>query len=914
MKRQHNTISSKILCAVFETTVLRELCDKFNSKSYRNYYDCFESENMSIPIEEISLLDHNKLRELLIDRCEYAEFDLINHIKAYMKNVMNNTSYKYYNEVNQIPFFRIVFDFADSMISKFDGKYCFNYQYTDLWITTIRCIGEELLVTAKAVLDDIRCNNNSPDFNWNHHIEHNNHELKMMLNRGDGVSENHFHLRSSSPYFDISWIYLMNDVVSERYENSLKLIQEHPLNPNSLRQRDYPLMMIWRKAASLRKVLYDIIKNEEVFVSIERYNEPYIFADYILSRNGQKCDVLDVEKIVKYIGCFQGDGIDYAAQNHLNSINDCDFFSGERYIIYHSLKRIVTKQKNYRIISSYLFLYLMMKNHLYCEMVQCNKRNGFYNFNLYQARKDLFIPWENERNVAAETIYSVLNETKIHSFELRIYPSEDEKELASDIKTYIAASTDAIKRLSKNHSIFKYKEFPPCYFVLHFIKETDRHCEMKQCSNCIYRNEPRYKELRDRIRRQTYSITNLHPSYLQYIRGIDAAGEEIKCRPEVFGVNFRRLLHYMNLKSPSNSCCQLKATYHVGEDNYDLLDGIRAIHEAVLFLDLRSGCRLGHATLLGNPVDEYYNSDRNPIAIPRQVFLDNIVWMYYYISENELKFEGSELLFDYIKHHFNIHFDKIFEKTYRLIMDKNDNNSELDKSLHYYQERKYVNQMDNKFDDYYLSYLLRGDDPELYREYYNDCSLQLSLNNEFRICKTHSRMNEARRLVRARYLCYLYQFDCEVKLAGEEVIYEKLPDFFIRGVMTIQKHMRHKISFWGIAIETNPTSNLLISNFNKMDQHPLTFFYDHMLTKDGIDVQMNVSINTDDKSIFSTSLSNEYAYLMYYLESKKENGKYLYSRFNILQWLNSIREMGNEQSFMDNDLYETEKYQNEILD
>ena len=63
-------------------------------------------------------------------------------------------------------------------------------------------------------------------------------------------------------------------------------------------------------------------------------------------------------------------------------------------------------------------------------------------------------------------------------------------------------------------------------------------------------------------------------------------------------------------------------------------------------------------------------------------------------------------------------------------------------------------------------------------------------------------------------------------------------------------------------------------------------------------IQLNISINTDDKSTFSTCLSNEYAYLLYYLEHKKdEKNNYVYSRFEIMQWLDEIRKMGNDQSF-----------------
>ena len=115
----------------------------------------------------------------------------------------------------------------------------------------------------------------------------------------------------------------------------------------------------------------------------------------------------------------------------------------------------------------------------------------------------------------------------------------------------------------------------------------------------------------------------------------------------------------------------------------------------------------------------------------------------------------------------------------------------------------------------------------------------------------------------------------------------------------VQQEMRRKVTYRDIGIETNPSSNLLISNFGKMEDHPISVFYDDMLLNDSSKVQMNVSINTDDKSIFSTSLTNEYAYLEFYLEHKKKDGKYAYSRYNILQWLNSIRIMGNEQSFID---------------
>ncbi len=62
--------------------------------------------------------------------------------------------------------------------------------------------------------------------------------------------------------------------------------------------------------------------------------------------------------------------------------------------------------------------------------------------------------------------------------------------------------------------------------------------------------------------------------------------------------------------------------------------------------------------------------------------------------------------------------------------------------------------------------------------------------------------------------------------------------------------------------------------------------------------QLFVSINTDDKGVFNTSLENEYALLASALEfAEDENGDKLYNPAAIYKWLDSIREMGIQQSF-----------------
>ena len=63
--------------------------------------------------------------------------------------------------------------------------------------------------------------------------------------------------------------------------------------------------------------------------------------------------------------------------------------------------------------------------------------------------------------------------------------------------------------------------------------------------------------------------------------------------------------------------------------------------------------------------------------------------------------------------------------------------------------------------------------------------------------------------------------------------------------------------------------------------------------------QISVSINTDDLGVFDTNLENEYALMAIAMEKEKdENGAPLYCSRNIYNWLEAIRQMGEEQRFI----------------
>lgn len=79
------------------------------------------------------------------------------------------------------------------------------------------------------------------------------------------------------------------------------------------------------------------------------------------------------------------------------------------------------------------------------------------------------------------------------------------------------------------------------------------------------------------------------PRLRTWVRGIDAAANELHAPPEIFASCYR--------------VCQRAGlthrTYHAGEDFAHLLSGLRTIYDALELLDLRDGDRIGHGTAMG---------------------------------------------------------------------------------------------------------------------------------------------------------------------------------------------------------------------------------------------------------------------------------------------------------------------------
>lgn len=358
---------------------------------------------------------------------------------------------------------------------------------------------------------------------------------------------------------------------------------------------------------------------------------------------------------------------DYALTAHdFKYYNDWKIYysqSGERHIIYEMFRRILKHDKSLPTeIYNMFYAYLLIKERVRGELVQSNQWVGFENFQIYQDRKSYFLKGEAYSRLAAKMAILSCLQQDVDLLEARITPKDTAAEYYENI-------------CFLDNAIDEKKQFRDHYFyVIHFIKKPDVVGIRDTFCEC------RHSALRRDCERKAQALIEFRKTYKKTafrILGIDAASQEIGCRPEVFGTVFRALqLDTQSLYSENGvlRVPQLRATYHVGEDFLDLTDGLRAIDEAILFLNLDCGDRLGHALALGISVRDWYASKRRHISLPLQDYLDNLVWLYHSIVRYGI------YGLDNLKNFIEAEYQKCFSEIYGKNMDQNFIKAILEKS------------------------------------------------------------------------------------------------------------------------------------------------------------------------------------------------------------------------------------------
>ena len=583
---------------------------------------------------------------------------------------------------------------------------------------------------------------------------------------------------------------------------------------------------------------------------------------------------------------------DYAMNSVANGMapkeQEIDF--GERWLIYQMEYRRYKIKETDRQQDDWLyqlyFAYLIMKEGFRNELLQNDDKIGFDHFQAYQKRKTWFTTAFTEGELAKIAVAGAFRSQKLNCLELRIMPQDTCEKNLSMLRRYDEAL--------KEHGQFPNK----FYYVFHFGRETDS-MKNENALRC------RHEDFRYKLKTKAQAIMLMrrrNPSVGGRLKGIDACSSEDGCRPEVFGTVFRALkAHSVYRPDLKSKLSQLRISYHVGEENQDVLDGLRAINEAVYFLNMESGDRLGHATMLGVSVQEWYAKNDYMISIRQQDYLDNVVWLYHQLIHYHVS--NQDNLLEYLEHEFQKYFNRVYERSmddaynYEILKlkGKYEQNSENGKfrSLHF------------NIHNYYYAWELRGDDPILYQDgFYKRYLMPGGRWDDYRLNRLVN--PEKRSMDEAEVLYHTYHYNSKVRIEGDRAVVVKIPYYMVCGIEFVQKKLQMDIAQRGISIETNPTSNLRIGGLAGYESHPITAFYNKGLELSESKVldcpQICVSINTDDLGVFTTSLYNEFTLMASALENMKNiDGTYVYKKDMVYDWINEIRIMGNRQSFYENE-------------
>lgn len=803
--------------------------------------------------------------------------------------------------------FYTLLHFTDKILLEEDDEPICEFKQLLRWRELSYLMGEDIFTLAHLAYHDIICRRKRNYFSWRPVINNNNKRLREVLSRG--ISELHFHLWGSAFVNEINWVSLMNDV-TERSEQFAKL--KSPKAPDTIYgftgNAPLPLHERCLKAAAMRVYLFQETKG--IYKDQNDSNNWLTELIYSKTRSEAAFYRMQLQSRINYLRYEFGykceeDILDYALPNNLTRRDEEKphkanlILAGERKLIYDAFRKCYSdsdKTQKFTLdpdFETILYAYLIIKNDFRKELVQINDRIGFANFAEYQDRKEYFLKEDSiyDKIMGPTAILSTMHDQSVDYLEARIAPKKNVAEQIKAIKVCDSKIKSPLFRKDHLHKHCKIcteseKECkvknqspdPEFYYVLHFIKTA--YAEDKIKDEIILNRKPRNWALRKNVKSQAFALNEIRKSHsdIKYrIAGIDAANSEIGYRPELFAQAFRYLREY-SYRFPEeyvleSHYTQIGITYHAGEDYLDIVDGLRAIDETVIFLNYKSGDRIGHALALGIDPMEYYRLKNNTLIMPKHDYIDNLAWLLMKIRLFDI--DCSSTLISRLKSEFKRVYYEIYQKD--------------------------VPDLDN----YYQAWLLRGDDPMNY--YYYDKKYVSNVAFSFwEKCGTNQSLPEmqtARNNKEVRKIIHDYHFNVSGKLRGKKSEEFEVIDGYDRLVAAIQKEMRLELARKHIAIECNPTSNHVIGTYKRYANHPILAFNNHRLHHDPAKIQDNpqlsVSLNTDDQGVFSTNLENEYALMAIALEKEKdENGNPKYTSMFIYDYLDHIRRLGHEQRFV----------------
>lgn len=724
------------------------------------------------------------------------------------------------------------------------------------WRALTLLLGEDLFSLPYLARMDESRNLTRTSFDWPNVLGHDNFRLNVVLK--EMLSDTHSHINAAIDVFEFNWICLMNmphllspdDTTADFLFTGLRRNPEETARYSGINLSLSRWIYI---GAAIRLMLFCRLNGMDCAFDTPRIlsllRRPFELAE-AAALVSDAIQSLGVAPAALNISTRSGGryNFDYAFAASDNPVpahrtapsSPYLVHAGERKLLYRWLRGYYGNKGRHRLIAPLVILYLLIKSKIRREYIQTNELVGFRNFQLYQRRKSIFLDFFDSirKSHYGEIAYRYAVQTSIgpdssNHIEARVTPSS--------VKYF--RSMDPLAAIFVNGTPYGSPALRQISFVAHFIKSRDTSDPRTTLYRHYHERERYWAEIKALIDEFSRNGSPRYPD----VTGIDAAGNELGCRPEVFAPMFRYARHH----GISHF------TFHAGEDFYDIAGGLRYIDEAVDFLDYSIGDRIGHGLALGTDPYGYYTSRHHLLIIPRQEMLDNVVWLKYKAMEAHISLSpDTELL---IERYFN----------------------EIGRELGYFS-------ISQSMYEYYLSMKLRGDIIDAANTGISD-----SLTGD--VCHSPCSRPYLGNGTLARLHAH-YEHDARCRGLGIRPLTATVSQSYPADISRIQEAMLHKIESKGIVIETNPSSNLKIGRFDRYDQHPITLF--HNIVPDRAAHSIVVSVNTDDKGVFATSLENEYSLLAIALmKSKTPDGQRLYSDGQIEDYLRRIARYSNISRF-----------------
>lgn len=760
------------------------------------------------------------------------------------------------------------------------------------WKDVTMYVGEDLFTTALfAAKDSEELYEKTHLFAWPDIIAHDDADINRVLDRG--VSDTHAHYYATADVFHLNWMNITNglNIDRDKWFSENDCFQDVALSTVGTKVI-YPYHRICIAVAWLRLCLFQIfiLGLQPDFDNQDKHNK----GNGKYSWNIPKVlDILDDEFMARAL-CRdinsmaaayrvwalhtpEGHAIDYALLADAETISNRDnifiIHQGERRLMYRFFLRYFQRDNLALQMAPFFYLYILLKNRIRREFVQINQLKGFENFETYQNKKDLFISDTDSigMDYGKFALQSSVRLGHRDFLEARITP----KNLS-------------VVEHNFGRSVFSTRNVIPAVgqklcFVVHFIKENysraNTIADVKRRQKIQARRErhfadgfERYFDYRRDLKTDINKVLRLIEAQRNYpawnprsrmprIVGIDAASTEMFCRPEVFGHVFR----FAKIKGMPNR------TYHVGEDFFDITDGLRAIDEAVTFLQLDGCCRIGHALAIGVDPETYYLGRRLRILQPAQYILDNCVWICMRAAEADIEIPSS-------LENFLVGLAKRM-----------------------YEHIGYQHISPFNIYTYWNSMLLRGDEPDCYSGDDLSQHMRPPVSDWERSALVHEeRIDNARDDEIARRIYSCYQYLETIKKKGAERKESQFPPEIIPIVRKLQQWMLRELAKRHITIECNPTSNLKIGFFDRYDQHPLLTTFD-ALSQLGETSYPSVSatICTDNRGVFCTTAYTELSLIALAMRKiKDDNNNELYNERTIIDYIERIRNNGYNRRFI----------------